>query len=87
MAIKFGNTRSAMIDYKENKRFEKAIESRSSASSGFKSIMQRSRLSEKDLEQFQQNIIEHHKKKNYRVLAISAAIFTFIGLLLLYLTF
>ena len=87
MAINFGNTRSAMINYNENKRFEKAIESRSNAASGFKSIMQRSRLSEKDLEQFQQNIIEYHKRKNYRVLAISAAIFTFVGLLILYLTF
>ncbi|PTX43312.1 hypothetical protein C8P64_1839 [Christiangramia gaetbulicola] len=53
----------------------------------FKGIMQRSRITEEDLEQFRQQIIATHKKKHYRVLLISAILFICLILLVALLKF
>ncbi|MUP47140.1 hypothetical protein E0K83_15480 [Gramella sp. BOM4] len=80
-----GNTRSAVLSNTHSRR-KPTLSSSPGTNSGsrFKSIVQRSRLTEQDLEQFQQSIIEAHRKKNYRVLLVTAIIFTLVGSLIVY---
>lgn len=58
---------------------------RSPFTPGLRKIMQRGRLSEKDLEILRLDILRTHKNKHYRVLAISAIIFICLGLLIYFL--
>ncbi|MCP9200104.1 hypothetical protein MKO06_09305 [Gramella sp. GC03-9] len=80
-----GNTKGAILGHTSTKR-QPALTTSPGTNSGnsFKGILQRSKLTEQDLEQFQQSIIEAHRKKNYRVLLITGIIFTFIGSLAYY---
>ena len=83
-----GNSKAAFADAHLKRRRPIAdISTGKTPKANFKSIFQESRLTEEDLEQFQQNILEAHKRKNYRVLIVTAIILTLIGSLLVYLVY
>lgn len=79
----FGRANPANMDL-ENKAKNPAL---NNSERKFKGIMQRSRITEEDLEQFRLHIIATHKKKHYRVLLISAILFICLILLVALLKF
>lgn len=70
----FGSSKFAAVDL-EDRGQNRNSTNRSEAS--LPRLMERSRLTEEDLEQFRLNIVEQHKKKHYRVLLISLMLFLF----------
>ncbi len=83
-----GNANSAAFDRGSNRQLSTSSNKESyNTGSGFRSIMQKSRLTEEDLESFRKSILKAHKKKHYKVLMISALLFIGIGILLYFLAF
>jgi len=81
----FGSANSTIVDQKTsrpNKTPKSSVGANSA--SGFRRIMERSRLTEEDLELLQLNILKTHKKRSYRVLMISAILFIGLGVLFYY---
>ena len=86
--MNFGNPKSPVVNYNKNEPHRKVSDpDGSNPESRFRGIRNRSRLTEEDLEQLRQRILEAHRKKNYRVLFISVIIIICLGIVLYYLTF
>lgn len=75
-------------NYNENQRHKRISDpDGSNSGNSFRRIMNRTRLTDEDLEQLRLSIIKSHKKKHYRVLVISALLFIILGLVLYYFAF
>lgn len=86
--MNFGNTKGPVVNYNGNQNGRKLKDpDGSNSESRFRGIMNRSRLTEEDLEQLRLSILEAHRKKNYRVLIISVFIILCVGIVLYYLAF
>ncbi|WP_172822565.1 hypothetical protein [Gramella sp. MAR_2010_147] len=61
------------------------VSKRSYSGSQFQQVLHRGRISDEDIEKFYSGILIAHKKKNYKVLAIAAILFLFLGFLFYFL--
>ena len=81
----FGTSHEGTVDLRNKGRIASSKNSREwNSKSGFQSILERSRLTDEDLEEFRLNIQKAHKKKHYKVLMLSALLFISLGLITLY---
>lgn len=87
--MQFGNNDNTAFRRDNNPRKDQTRtgSKRSNITPGIRNILRHGRLSEEDLEFLRLDIIEAHKKKHYRVLAVAAIFFILAGLLFYYLFF
>lgn len=83
--MNFGSARSTTAKQEERSNNQTKAALGSKSGSQFQRMLQRGRLTEEDLESFHLNILKSHKKKNYKVLAISAIFLICLVILVYYL--
>ena len=84
--MNFGSTHNAALDLKSKSRISNSkFSSNLPPARETSRILERSRLTEEDLEEFLLNINEQHKKKHRKVLMISGMLLIVLTIIILYL--
>ena len=85
--MNFGSTNNAIIELDSNEHNSNPkLSNELTPKRRSSRIMERSRLSEEDLEEYLLSINKEHKKKHHKVLIISAMLFMSLAVFILYLS-
>lgn len=82
--MSFSRANSATVGYRKRQNASSTGSGEVKSGSGILGIVNRSRLTDEDLERFRLSIIEAHKKKHYKSLAIFCLSIMILGVFLFY---